>query len=138
MDLDHANMAHAQWKVKLRSAISAKEAMDTATISKDNKCEFGQWLHGDAKAKFGHLSSYGKCVAAHAAFHIEAGKVATLINAKRYDDAAAMLGMGTPFAESSGNVTTAIFAMQKQVHEQTGVFLGSAAPAATAAPRPSA
>lgn len=138
MDLDHANMQHAQWKIKFRSAISTKGTMDAAGVTKDSGCEFGQWLHGEAKAKYGQLSSYEKCRSAHAAFHVEAGKIASLINAKRYSDAEAMLAIGTPFAEASGAVTAAIFQLQSQVHTQTGVFLGSAASAGTAASRPSA
>jgi len=136
MNLDHANMAHAQWKIKFRTAITSKATMDAAVISKDCNCEFGQWLHGDAQARFGHLSNFGMCLAAHAAFHVEAGKVASLINAKRFEDAEAMLGMGTPFAETSGKVTAAIFQLQKQVHDTMGIFLGDAANAGKSA-RPS-
>ncbi len=129
MDLDHANMAHAQWKVKLRSAIASKSTLETPAISKDNLCEFGQWLHGEAKAKYGSLPSYGKCVSAHAAFHIEAGKIASLVNGKRYEDAHSMLELGTPFSIASGDVTGAILQLQKEVHSHTGVFLGDASKA---------
>jgi hypothetical protein len=41
MNLDTAISAHAAWKTKFRTAITAKEPMDAATIGKDNCCELG-------------------------------------------------------------------------------------------------
>ena len=90
MDLDTAIQKHAEWKMKFRSAMSQHESMDAATIAKDNCCELGKWLHGDGKTKFGKLSSHGGCVSSHAAFHVEAGKVAQAINAKKYTEAVAV------------------------------------------------
>ena len=49
---------------------------------KIQRCELGTWLHGKAKSQIGHLASYVECVQKHAAFHVEAGKVAAIINAK--------------------------------------------------------
>lgn len=114
MDLNTAIEKHAEWKMKFRSAISKKETMDAGTISKDNCCELGKWLHGEAKAKFGSLQSHSACVAKHAAFHVEAGKVAQAINAKKYVEAEAMLNAGTPYAASSSSVGVAILQLKKE------------------------
>jgi hypothetical protein len=114
MDLDQAIERHAQWKVKFRQAISNKETMDAETIAKDNCCELGKWLHGDAKTKFGHLASQSECIKKHAAFHIEAGKVAKAINAKNFADAAAMIDAGTPYATASNAVGVAITKLKKE------------------------
>lgn len=114
MDLESAIGKHAEWKVKLRGAISNKEKLDAATISKDNCCELGKWLHGEAKANFGNLSSYGACVSKHAAFHVEAGRVAAAINAGRFSDAEAMLGSGTPYNTVSSAVGVAIIGLKKE------------------------
>lgn len=114
MDLDGALGKHAEWKLKLRSATSKKEVMDAATISKDNCCELGKWLHGEAKTKFGRLASYSECVTKHAAFHVEAGRVATAINSKKYTEAEAMLNSGTPYATASGAVGVAIMRLKKE------------------------
>ena len=84
MDLNTAMQKHSEWRMKLRAAIGSKETMDVAAISKDNACEFGKWLHGEAKAAYQKLPGYSKCVSSHAAFHVEAGRVASLINAKKY------------------------------------------------------
>lgn len=112
MDLDQAVRKHAEWKLKFRSAISNKETMDVATISKDNCCELGKWLHGEAKPKLGHLASYSDCVGKHAVFHIEAGKVASAINAKKYVEAEAMIEGGTAYHTASGAVGTAIMRLK--------------------------
>jgi len=114
MDLDSAIGKHAEWKVKLRGAISNKEKLDASTISKDNCCELGKWLHGDAKAKFGSLSSYSICMAKHAAFHVEAGKVASTINAGKFAEAEAMLGSATPYNAASSAVGVAIMGLKKE------------------------
>ncbi len=114
MDLDCAIGKHAEWKMKFRSAISKQEMMDAASISKDNCCELGKWLHGDARTKFGRLASHAKCVQEHAAFHAEAGKVAAAINAKKYAEAEAMLGGGTAYAKVSSSVGVSIMHLKKE------------------------
>ena len=114
MDLNQAIAKHAEWKVKFRAAISKQEAMDADTISKDNCCELGKWLHGEAKIKLGRFASYSECVSKHAAFHVDAGKVARSINAKKYTEAESMLGAGTSYATASSAVAAAIAHLKKE------------------------
>ena len=114
MDLDSAVGTHAEWKVKFRSAITKQEMMDAATISKDNCCDLGKWLHGEGKTKFGRLASHAECVQKHTAFHVEAGKVASTINAKKYTEADAMIGGGTAYAQVSSSVGVAIMRLKKE------------------------
>ncbi len=114
MDLNQAIEKHAEWKVKFRKAISGHETMDVEIISKDNICELGKWLHGDAKSKFGKLQSYAECVTKHAAFHIEAGNVAKAINAKKFAEAEAMLDANTPYSNASSTVGRAIIQLRKE------------------------
>ncbi len=114
MNIDSAIAKHAEWKLKLRSAILKQDTIDAATISKDNCCDLGKWLHGEAKAKFTRLSSYTECVAKHAAFHVEAGKVATTINSKKYAEAETMLNAGTPYTAASNAVGSAIMRLKKE------------------------
>ncbi|WP_020563922.1 CZB domain-containing protein [Methylosarcina fibrata] len=114
MDLNQALEKHAEWKLKFRSAINTQETMDVATISKDNCCELGKWLHSEAKTKFGSLQSYKQCVAKHALFHTEASKVAQIINARKYDEAENMLNAGTPYAQASNAVGIAIVQFKKE------------------------
>lgn len=114
MNLNDAIQAHAQWKVKLRGAIQNQEQLDVKSISVDNCCPLGQWLHGDAKSQYSGLGSYADLVKKHAVFHQEAGKVATEINAKNYPKAESMLGSGTSYMSASSQVGVAIMALKKE------------------------
>lgn len=88
--------------------------MDVATISADNCCALGKWLHGESKIKYGRLKSHSDCVARHAMFHMEAGKVARTINEMKFTEAEAMLAANTPFNTASSNVIVAISALKKE------------------------
>jgi methyl-accepting chemotaxis protein len=88
--------------------------MDAETISKDNCCELGKWLHGEAASTFSEFSSYTECVAKHAVFHAEAGKVARAINAKKYTAAEAMIDSGTSYTAASIAVGVAIAHLKKE------------------------
>jgi len=114
MDLNNAIQAHGEWKLKLRMAIQKSEKLDVPAISADNKCALGQWLHGEAKMKFGALKSYGDCVQKHAAFHREAAKVGTSINSGDMKTASAALENGTPYTNASSAVAVAILALKKE------------------------
>lgn len=114
MNLDQAIKKHTEWKLKFRSAINKRETMDAVTIAKDNCCELGKWLHGEAKTKLGKLASYTQCVAKHAEFHTEASKVAHAINAKKFAEAEAMLNSGAPYMKISSAVGVSILALKKE------------------------
>ena len=114
MDLDSAVQVHAEWKVKLRTAITKQETMDAKTIGVDNLCTLGKWLHGDGKAKYGKLPAFSECVSAHAAFHKAAGQVAQVISAKKYDEATKMLDNGTEFSKASTAVGVALGKLKKE------------------------
>lgn len=115
MDLDKAGQAHAEWKVKLRTAIVRKEQLDLATVSADNCCALGKWLHGEARQAYGSNPAYRECVTKHAAFHRAAGDVARAINAGQYEQATRMLDGGTPYASASSAVGSAILGLKKAV-----------------------
>jgi len=115
IDLDGALKKHADWKVKLRTAITNKETLDAETISKDNCCDFGKWLHNeDSHLKISHLKSYHDCVQQHADFHIVAGTIAHIINAKKYDEATRMLNDSNgDFIRNSSLVGATIMRLKK-------------------------
>ncbi|MBK7365120.1 MAG: CZB domain-containing protein [Nitrosomonas sp.] len=113
MDLNQAIEKHAEWKIRFRTAITKHESMDVGTISKDNCCELGKWLHGIGKAKFSNLPSFMLCISNHAKFHVEAGKIAQTINAKKYTEAEAMLSTGTSYSLASSGVGVAIIQLKK-------------------------
>jgi Chemoreceptor zinc-binding domain len=115
MDLDQAIRKHSDWKIKFRSAISKQESMDAETIAKDNCCDLGKWLHGDAKRDFAAVASLSECVTMHAAFHVEAGKVASAINAKKFTAAETMIDPNSPYARASSAVVKAILKLKAEV-----------------------
>lgn len=115
MNLDEAIQKHAEWKVKLRSAITKKETLDAATIRQDNACILGKWLHGEGKAQYGNKPSFANLVAKHAEFHHNASKVADAINARKYDAAETMLGVGSQYGNASLTVAAAISALKKEI-----------------------
>lgn len=115
MDLNAAIQKHAEWKFKFREALSSGTAMDAGAIAKDNGCEMGKWLHGEAHTKYGQRGAYVRCVANHAAFHVEAGKVAAAINAKKNAEAEKMLAAGSAFFEASKKVSLSIVELKNEV-----------------------
>ena len=115
MELDTALHKHAEWKVKFRTAIANHEKLDAMAISKDTNCDFGKWLHDDIKHHFSHLTGFSDCLAKHAEFHIEAGKVAQTINDEKYSAAQSMLNTGSAFTTASSKVGTAIMRLKKEI-----------------------
>jgi len=126
--LDVALQKHAEWKVKLRTAINQRDTLDAVTISKDNCCDFGKWLHGDAHQQLGHLASYTECVNKHAAFHKEAGSVAALINEQKYNEADQKLAAESGFNRASSEVGSAIMRLKKDVAAQNTKSVAAVAP----------
>jgi Chemoreceptor zinc-binding domain len=118
MNLNEAISKHIEWKVKFMTTILKQEAMDTETISKDNCCELGKWLHEDGKAQFENLASYSICLNKHATFHIEAGKIAAKINEKKFNDAEAMLKAGLPYTTSSNSLSLAIKNLEHEANQK--------------------
>ena len=115
-DLDVALKKHADWKIKLRSAISSKDVLDADMISRDDCCDFGKWLyHADASATVGHLPSYQECMHQHTTFHRVAGDVAKIINNGQYEQAEKLLSNGSDFMNASNSVGSAIIRLKKDI-----------------------
>ena len=113
MNLDNAVQTHAQWKTKLSSAISKHEQMDLITLSRDDCCELGQWLHGEGKSRYGRLASHADCIHKHLVFHSEVTKVAKAVNAQQFATAEGMLSASTPYAKASSALSVAFLQLRK-------------------------
>lgn len=113
MHLDNAAAAHALWKTKLRAAIAKHEQLDIVTLSRDDCCELGQWLHGEGKSAYGHLGAHGHCMHKHLDFHGEVTKVARMVNAGRFTEAQRMLDIGSGFAKASSALSVAFLRLRK-------------------------
>jgi methyl-accepting chemotaxis protein len=108
INLDNAIKAHADWRTKLRTAATKNGHIDAETISRDNCCEMGKWLHGAGGTKFGGSPTFVNLIEVHQNFHTEAGKIAQKINQGDGDQATQMLGSGSSFSQASNEVTRLI------------------------------
>lgn len=96
MNLEEALAKEGELRPKLLAAIEGKYELDAKGVAKVDVCMLGSWLHGEAERKFPFVKSYGPCVEAHDAFHVEVEKVVRMINLGEYEQAQAMLAGGTP------------------------------------------
>ena len=116
LNFDSAIHKHTLWKSRFRAAISQDATLDVAAIEKDDCCELGRWLAGDGNSRFSKLTNYAHCVLSHAAFHKEAGRVARLINEKKYTEAEAMLGEESPFSRLSCVLLSAFAELEREAN----------------------
>jgi hypothetical protein len=113
IDLHEAIRDHTELRKKLCYAISKKQSLDVASISKNTCCAFGKWLNDDASQAYRSLDGYRACLDSHTAFHLEATKVAQAINEKIYSEAEQMLAVGTNYSEASIALGLAITRMMR-------------------------
>lgn len=100
--------AHREWKVRFLAAIAKREQMDVANVEADDCCKLGRWLQGQGKESYGDHPSYDACVAAHAAFHRQAGMVARRVNAGDYAAAAEMLSQTSDYSRASEELARSV------------------------------
>ncbi len=118
LDFVAVTKAHADWKVKLRTAIANKEEVDADSLCKDNLCMLGKWLYDENTVNaIGTLPTYEECRVSHARFHEEAGKIAREINRHNYMVAEEMLQSGKPYAQASTDVAMALHDLRKEVQK---------------------
>lgn len=113
MNVDEAIAEHAEWKSKFRAAIVKQDKLDTASIGRDDRCSAGKWLHGEGKERFFAKYEFTKTLENHRVFHVEASKVAQLLNARRYDEAEKAIGMGTSYDRASKAVAVSLLSLKK-------------------------
>mgnify|MGYP003351728318 CR=1 FL=1 len=114
MNLDNAVETHAQWKTRLRTAIVKQEQLDLATLSRDDCCELGQWLHGPGKQQFGRFAAHQDCVDKHLRFHREVTKIAKAVNAQQFEQAQRLLGAGTEYSKASSELGVSFLRLRKE------------------------
>ncbi|MDP2677855.1 MAG: methyl-accepting chemotaxis protein [Rhodoferax sp.] len=103
---------HRQWKVKLRDAIENGDKVDVATLSRDDCCSLGKWIHADGQ-RLRERTSFTALVSNHTRFHQVAGQVGQLINDKRYEQAIDALAPNTPFTTATSDVVMVLSAAKR-------------------------
>jgi methyl-accepting chemotaxis protein len=114
INLDSAIKAHAEWRNKLRNASTKHEQLDAETIGRDDCCEMGKWLHGAGNSKFGGKPVFSDLIAGHRSFHVEAGKVARVVN-QGGDQVEQMMGSGSSFSTASNEVGRLIIQLKREI-----------------------
>ena len=97
--------AHAQWKLRLKTAIdTGKSEWTVERVSPDNLCDFGKWLYSlpesDRKKE-----NWQKIRALHAEFHREAAKVLNLALRGAQAEARELMAFGSAYAKVSSRLT---------------------------------
>jgi methyl-accepting chemotaxis protein len=114
MDFDGAVLAHRNWKMKLKSYLSKPDhSLDASVVAADNRCELGQWLHGEGW-QYSNLPEYPKLVSDHARFHKAAGAIVEKANHGQSVVEETVLGANTEFTNASTDVVLSLMAMKKK------------------------
>jgi len=113
MDFKTAMGQHLAWMVNLRVAVSQRERLEAPKVSRDDACELGTWLHGEAKRIHGGHPAYPDLLKHHAAFHVETGRLVDLLNQGRYDEVEAGIGLGSEFGRLSNRVRNSLRAVMQ-------------------------
>lgn len=96
--------AHVNWKLRIHALLSGKlpDKLDPAAIARDNACDLGKWIYGEAK-NLVPGPAYAELKATHADFHREASRIVSEVYAGRPVGLQA-IEMDSPF----GKLTTRI------------------------------
>jgi len=137
INLDSAIRAHADWRNKLRHAAAKHEQLDAQTISRDDCCEMGRWLHGAGGSRYGGKPIFVELIAGHKNFHEQAGKVARAVN-QGDAQVAHMMDSGTPFSRASNEVGRLIVQLKKEFKKELKPAMRRAPPRALASAKPGA
>lgn len=96
LDFAQAIRAHQLWKRRLLRVIDgvADEALDIATVRRDDCCDLGRWLHGEGARRHGSGATFRHLVLTHQTFHEAAADVLTVCLDGRRDTARTMVERG--------------------------------------------
>jgi methyl-accepting chemotaxis protein len=108
VNLEETLNSHAEWKEKFIAAIRSREQLDSECISSERHCQLGRWLLEEASHLHGPERIHMRLVQTHTAFHLEADRVARLINDQQYETALAQMSLASPLALASHAVYAAI------------------------------
>ncbi len=101
--------AHGMWKARLRQAVeSGASEFKVDIVRRDDQCDFGRWLYGEARRVHGNDAQFELVRSLHAEFHGEAARVLGHAVAGYRGQAEASMGIGGPFSRVSSSLTGAL------------------------------
>ncbi len=114
-EITSAMGAHGAWKLKLKTSIATGQfEQDVHSVSCDDRCQFGQWLHGpsiEPGTKAG--VPYQVVRRLHAEFHQSAAKV--LSHALKGEKAQATAVLEGDYAERSDKLGRALLKWKREL-----------------------
>lgn len=113
--------AHGQWKARIKQAIESGQCEhDPEVVSRDDRCAFGKWLHGDSLTDGDRSSSdYRTVLGRHAEFHQAAGKALIKVLSGDRGGAQHDLTEGD-FAKAANSLSKAMVEWQRSVATTCG------------------
>lgn len=77
LNMREALDAHIAWTHRLEARIKGHndEPLDVRVVAADDRCALGEWIHNDARERFGGMTEYEDLKSIHAAFHLKAGEI---------------------------------------------------------------
>ena len=101
--------AHIKWKERLQDFVQghSSEELRVDLVSRDDQCALGVWLNGEGKEHYSHISAFETVRRSHTEFHMCAGKVLSIAQGGRRDEALAMMEEGE-YAAASDDVTSTL------------------------------
>jgi methyl-accepting chemotaxis protein len=111
MDFDQAILAHTGWKNRFRSHLKGKEVLAAETVAADDKCELGQWLHGNGK-KYAGQPEFQVAMRKHARFHAVAAEVIQKAKTMPAEQRASLIALGSEYGKASTDCVASIVALR--------------------------
>ncbi|PXX46199.1 CZB domain-containing protein [Aquitalea magnusonii] len=119
MNLEDALLLHFELKLELRTAMLEGRQLDAAQIGDCCGCELGRWLQDEGRISCARYPAYQQLLENHREFHLEAARVAELINQGQFDAAREALAVGpSRYSQLSSAVGSGIAELRKRLFQQ--------------------
>ena len=69
VDFDAVRNKHSQWRVRLNKFLRGEEDLTLAGAGTHRDCDLGKWIHGEGRARFGHLPEMLELAKIHRDMH---------------------------------------------------------------------
>jgi hypothetical protein len=107
--------AHADWKLRLKSAIdTGKSEWTVERVNPDNLCDFGKWLYSLPESDRQNIH-WPTVRELHAIFHKEAARVLGLALNGKPQEARDAMAFGSLYATNSSKLTWAMMEWRKSI-----------------------
>ena len=116
MNFDSAIVAHTSWKTKLKAYCDKKDgSLNAADAQSDQKCELGQWIHGEGK-KWAQKPAFIELKSRHAQFHAAAAALIRKVDSGQSVTTELAVGSGSEFSKCTSAVVNALVKLRDETH----------------------